>query len=359
MTGNKTLGSTPLTVCDVTLRDGDHAMEHQFTVEQIRTIARRLDEAGVPLIEATHGDGLAGSSLQYGISREPEYDYIRAAAEEIRHGKLAVLLLPGIGTRKELKWAAEAGAKVARIATHCTEADIAQQHIGLAKTLGMEVAGFLMMSHMLPPAKLAEQAKLMASYGADCVYVVDSAGALLIHESRERVRALRQALPDGVAVGFHGHNNLCLSVANTLAAVEEGATWIDGSTCGLGAGSGNTPTEVLVAVLNKLNMETGIDLFQLMDTAEEVVRPIMLHPTTIDRSCLTIGYAGVYSTFLLHAQRAAEKFDVDARDILIELGRRKTVGGQEDMIVDVAVEIARSHAARRFSEKESTTQPVR
>lgn len=335
------MNTNTLRVVDATLRDGDHAMEHQFSVEHIRRIARGLDEAGVPVIEVSHGDGLAGSSIQYGSSREPELAYIEAAASVIRRGKLAVLLLPGIGTRKELKRAAELGAKIARIATHCTEADIAEQHIGLAKELGMEVAGFLMMSHMAPPQKLAEQAKLMESYGADCVYVVDSAGALLVHETRERVRALRDALAESVAVGFHGHNNLCLSVANTLAAVEEGATWVDGTTCGLGAGAGNTPTEVLVAVLKKLGFETGIDLFRLMDVAEEMVRPIMLHPITIDRSCLTIGYAGVYSTFLLHAQRAAEKFHVDARDILIELGRRKTVGGQEDMIVDVAVELSR------------------
>ncbi len=331
-----------LRVVDVTLRDGDHAMEHQFTIEQIQRIARGLDEAGVPIIEATHGDGLAGSSIQYGISCVPEDVYIATAASAIRRGQLAVLLLPGIGTRNELQRAYDAGAKVARIATHCTEADISEQHIRLAKKLGMQVVGFLMMSHMSPAAKLAEQAKLMESYGADCVYVVDSAGALLIHETRERVRALRQALSPSVEVGFHGHNNLCLSVANTLAAIEEGATWVDGSTCGLGAGSGNTPTEVLVAVLKRMQMETGIDLFQLMDVAEEIVRPIMLHHPTIDRSCLTIGFAGVYSTFLLHAQRAAGKFGVDARDILIELGRRRTVGGQEDMIVDVAIELARA-----------------
>ncbi len=334
------MSAKPLRVIDVTLRDGDHAMEHRFTVQQLRSIALGLDEAGIPIIEVSHGDGLAGSSIQYGNSREPEQAYIEAAASVIRRGKLAVLLLPGIGTRKELKQAAESGAKVARIATHCTEADIAEQHIGLAKNLGMEVAGFLMMSHMVPPSKLAEQAKLMEMYGADCVYVVDSAGALLGHEAPGRGGGVGDALSDSVAVGFHAHNNLCLSVANTLAATEEGATWIDGSTCGLGAGAGNTPTEVLVAVLKKLGLETGVDLFRLMDVAEEMVRPIMLRPITIDRSCLTIGYAGVYSTFLLHAQRAAEKFHVDARDILIELGRRKTVGGQEDMIVDVAVELA-------------------
>lgn len=333
-----------LRVVDTTLRDGDHAMAHQFTIEQVRNIARGLDEAGVSVIEVSHGDGLAGSSIQYGISREPEDACIEAAASVIRRGKLAVLLIPGIGTRKELKRAAAMGATIARVATHCTEADIAEQHIGLGKELGMEVVGFLMMSHMEPPSKLAEQARLMESYGADCVYVVDSAGALLETETRERVRALREALSDRVAVGFHAHNNLGLSVASTLAAIEEGATWVDGTTCGLGAGAGNTPTEVLAAVLNKMQTETGIDLFRLMDVAEDLVRPIMLHPPTIDRACLTIGYAGVYSTFLHHAQRAAEQFQVDARDILIELGRRKTVGGQEDMIVDVAVELSQRKA---------------
>jgi 4-hydroxy-2-oxovalerate aldolase len=334
-----------LRVCDTTLRDGDHAMAHQFTVEQVRSIARGLDEAGVPVIEVSHGDGLAGSSIQYGMSRESEDACIEAAASVIRRGKLAVLLIPGIGTRKELKRAADMGATIARIATHCTEADIAEQHIGLGKELGMEVAGFLMMSHMEPPSKLAEQARLMESYGADCVYVVDSAGALLVTDTRERVRALRGALSDSVAVGFHAHNNLGLSVANTLAAIEEGATWVDGSTCGLGAGAGNTPIEVLAAVLNKMQADTGIDLFRLMDVAEDLVRPIMRHPITIDRACLTIGYAGVYSTFLHHAQRAAEQFQVDARDILLELGRRKTVGGQEDMIVDVAVELSQQKVA--------------
>lgn len=331
---------------DTTLRDGDHAMAHQFTVDQVRNIARGLDDAGIPVIEVSHGDGLAGSSIQYGMSREPEEAYIEAAASVIQRGKLAVLLIPGIGTRKELKRAAALGATVARVATHCTEADIAEQHIGLGKQLDMEVVGFLMMSHMEPPSKLAEQAVLMERYGADCVYVVDSAGAMLEREARERVRALRAALSDRVAVGFHAHNNLGLSVANTLAAIEEGATCVDGTTCSLGAGSGNTPTEVLAAVLSKMDVDTGIDLFRLMDVAEDVVRPIMPHTPTIDRACLTIGYAGVYSTFLHHTQRAAEQFQVDARDILIELGRRKTVGGQEDMIVDVAIELSRQKAGQ-------------
>ncbi len=339
-----------VSITDTTLRDGDHAMSHQFTVEQVRRVAQSLDEAGVPVIEVSHGDGLGGSSIQYGFSLEPEERYLEAAAEVIQRGKLAVLLLPGVGTRKELKRAIELGTQVARIATHCTEADISEQHIKAAKDEGLEVHTFLMMSHMIEPEKLAEQAKLMESYGADCVYVVDSAGALLTEEARQRVGALRSVLSDSVEVGFHAHNNLCLSVANTLVAIEEGATRVDGSTCGLGAGAGNTPTEVLVAVLKKLGVETGIDLFKVMDIAQEMVFPIMRHEPRIDRSSLTIGYAGVYSTFLLHAQRAAEKFNVDVREILIELGRRKTVGGQEDMIVDVAVELSRQPRSGRHGQ---------
>lgn len=337
------MSRTKVQITDTTLRDGDHAMSHQFTVEQIRQVAQALDETGVPIIEVSHGDGLAGSSFQYGFSLEPEEHYIEAAAEVVKHAKLAFLLVPGIGTRKDLQRAAELGAKVARIATHCTEADISEQHIKAAKDLGLDVHTFLMMAHMVEAEKLAEQATLMESYGADCVYVVDSAGAMLTDEARGRVRALRGALSDAVEVGFHAHNNLCLSVANTVAAIEEGATRIDGSTNGLGAGAGNTPTEALVAVLNRMGIETGIDLFKLMDVAEEVVLPIMRpqHVPRIDRASLAIGYAGVYSTFLLHAFRAAEKFKVDARDILIELGKRKAVGGQEDMIIDVAVELSR------------------
>jgi 4-hydroxy-2-oxovalerate aldolase len=330
-----------INITDTTLRDGDHAMSHQFTVEHIRQVAQALDEAGIPVIEVSHGDGLAGSSIQYGISREPEEHYIEAAAEVIKQARLAFLLVPGIGTRKDLKRAAARGATVARVATHCTEADISEQHIKAAKDLGLDVHSFLMMAHMVEPEKLAEQAKLMESYGADCIYVVDSAGSMLDQEARGRVRALRAALSESVEVGFHAHNNLCLSVANTVAAIEEGATRVDASTNGLGAGAGNTPTEALVAVLSRLGIDTGVDLFKVMDVAEEVVLPIMRHIPRIDRASLTIGYAGVYSTFLLHAFRAAEKFNVDARDILLELGRRKAVGGQEDMIIDVAVELSR------------------
>lgn len=268
---------------------------------------------------------------------------IRAAREVLKRAKLTVLLLPGVGTRDDLKAAHALGAEVVRVATHCTEADIAAQHLGLARELGMEVAGFLMMAHMNPPRELAAQARLMESYGAQAVYVTDSAGALTIPAARDRVRALRDAL--GCEVGFHAHNNLSLAVANTLVAIEEGATWIDAAVRGFGAGAGNTPTEVLAAVLDKLGLNPGLDVFKLMDVAEELVPPVMQRPALIDRASLTLGYCGVYSSFLRHAERAAERFGVDAREILVELGRRNAVGGQEDMIIDVAVELARRKPA--------------
>lgn len=329
-------------ITEVALRDGSHALAHQYTVEQVRQVAQALDEAGIPYIEVSHGDGLAGSSLQYGFSKTDEMRLIEAAVEVCKQAKIAVLLLPGIGTMEELKEAAGLGAKMARIATHVTEADISAQHIGLAKDLGLEVVGFLMMAHMVPPEKLVEQAKLMESYGADTVYVVDSAGALLPHEVRERIKALRENL--AINIGFHGHNNLSLAMANTLAAIEEGATRVDGSVRCLGAGAGNTQTEVLVAVLDRLNIETGVDLYKMMDLAEELVAPLLPQPQEITRDSLVMGYAGVYSSFLLHAKRAAQRFGIDARDILVELGKRKVVGGQEDMIVDVAAELAAKKA---------------
>jgi 4-hydroxy 2-oxovalerate aldolase len=326
-------------ITEVALRDGSHAIAHQYTVEQVSRIAQALDEAHVPYIEVSHGDGLGGSSLQYGLSRTNELELIEAAVSVCKQAKVAVLLLPGIGTMKELKQAARFGVKMARIATHVTEADVSAQHIALAKELGLETVGFLMMAHMAPVEKLVEQAKLMESYGADTVYVVDSAGALLPHEVRERIRALRQSV--SVNIGFHGHNNLSLAMANTLVAIEEGATRIDGSVRCLGAGAGNTQTEVLVAVLDRMGIDTGIDLYKLMDLAEEMVAPILQAPQEITRDSLILGYAGVYSSFLLHAKRAAQKFGIDSREILVELGKRKVVGGQEDMIVDVAAEIAR------------------
>lgn len=323
---------------EVALRDGSHAISHQYTVEQVLQVTKALNDAGVPFIEVSHGDGLAGSSLQYGFSKTNEMELIEAAVSVADKSKIAVLLLPGIGTVKELKEAANLGAKMARIATHVTEADVAPQHIQAAKDLGMETVGFLMMAHMVDTNKLVEQAKLMESYGTDTVYVVDSAGAFLPEDVSERIRALKQSV--GINVGFHGHNNLSLAMANTLAAIKEGATRIDGSVRCLGAGAGNTQTEVLVAVLERMGVKTGVDLYKMMDLAEEIVAPILQKPQEITKESLTLGYAGVYSSFALHAKRAAARFGIDARDILIELGQRKVVGGQEDMILDVAAELA-------------------
>jgi 4-hydroxy-2-oxovalerate aldolase len=325
-------------ILDSTLRDGSHALSHQLTAEQVARVAKGLDDAGIEIIEVSHGDGLGGSTITYGFAKQSERELLKAASSVIKKGKLAVLLLPGIGTKDDLKMAADCGAKVAQIATHVTEADIAEQHMGVAKKLGMEVIGMLMLSHMGSPEKIAGQGKLMESYGADVVQVTDSAGALIPQTVRERVRALCDAIK--VEVAFHGHNNLSLAVANSVAAIEEGARWIDACTCGLGAGSGNTPTEVLVAVLDKMGYATGIDLWKIMDVAEEIVRPMMQKPVRIGKASLTMGYAGVYSSFLLHADKAAQQFGVDARDILVEIGKRKAVGGQEDMIVEVAMALA-------------------
>ncbi|ABK85163.1 TPA: 4-hydroxy-2-oxovalerate aldolase [Bacillus cereus] len=329
----------PVRITEVCLRDGSHVMKHQFTEEQVRFVTRALDEAGMHYIEVSHGDGLGGSTLQYGKSLVNEMKLIEAAVDECKQAQIAVLLIPGIGTIHELKQAANIGAKLVRVATHVTEADVSAQHIQFARELGMEVCGFLMMAHSASVEKLVEQAKLMESYGAEAVYVTDSAGALLPHEVRERIRALRQSL--NIEIGFHGHNNLSVAVANTITAIEEGATRIDGSVRCLGAGAGNAQTEVLLAVLDRMGYKLDIDLYKMMDVAEEVVAPLLPVPQEIQKGSLVMGYAGVYSSFLLHAERAAQRFNVDARDILIELGKRKVVGGQEDMILDVAAELAK------------------
>ena len=330
--------SRALTVVDSTLRDGSHAVAHRFNIDQVRAVVRALDRAGVPVIEVSHGDGLGGSSFNYGFSSVDERDLLRAAAEEITNAELAVLLIPGIGVADDLYEVQEIGVTVARVATQCSEADIAEQHIGLAKDLGMSAVGFLMMAHMLDPEALLEQARRMESYGADAVYVTDSAGALTIDGVKARVNTLAENL--GCAVGIHAHNNLQLAVANSLAAFDEGATYVDACARGLGAGAGNTPTEVFVATCDKLDVKTGIDVLSMIDVAEDVVAPIMLRPQVVDRGGLLLGYAGVYSSFLLHAERAAERFRVPLPALLLELGRRKVVGGQEDMIVDVAAELA-------------------
>lgn len=323
---------------EVALRDGSHVVAHQFSSEQVRYVTKQLSEAGIPYIEVTHGDGLGGSSLQYGFSKEHDIALIRAAAEVAGDSKITVLLIPGIGTIHHLKEAYEAGARVVRVATHVTEADVSKQHIETAKALGMEAFGFLMMSHSASPEKILEQALLMESYGADAVYVTDSAGAMLPSDVQNRIRLLRAHL--NIEIGFHAHNNLSLAVANTLVAIQEGATRIDGSICCLGAGAGNTQTEVLVAVLNRMGIETGIDLYQILDLADYVRANILPHPQDITTGSLVMGYAGVYSSFLRHANIAAEKVGVDARDILVELGKLNVVGGQEDTIIEVAQKIA-------------------
>jgi 4-hydroxy 2-oxovalerate aldolase len=325
-------------ITDSSLRDGSHPMRHQFTRAQVRAVAQALDEAGVPVIEVTHGDGLAGSSIQYGFSRTSEMELIAEAASVCRQAKIGALLLPGIGTLTELKEAVANGIRVVRIATQCTEADISEEHFEIAKKLGLEAIGFLMMAHLRPPEVLVEQAKLMESYGADCVYIVDSAGAMLPHDASARVKALKEALT--IQVGFHAHNNLGLAIGNSLAALEAGADQLDGCLRGLGAGAGNAPTELLAAVLEKMGLNPGLDVYKLMDAAEYVIAPMMPYQPIPNRDAISIGYAGVYSTFLLHAQRAGERYGVDPRDILTELGRRQAVAGQEDWILDVALELA-------------------
>ncbi len=329
----------PIRLTEVCLRDGSHVVAHQFTEQQVRDVVRGLDDAGMHYIEVSHGDGLGGSTFQYGKSLVNEMKLIEAAVAACTKSKVAVLLIPGIGTVHELKQANGLGARLVRVATHVTEADVSAQHMSKARELGMETVGFLMMAHSAPVEKLVEQAKKMESYGAEAVYITDSAGALLPHEVRERVRALRQSLQ--IEVGFHAHNNLSMAVANTVVAIEEGATRLDGSVRCLGAGAGNTQTEVLLAVLDRMGIDVSIDLYKMMDVAENIVGPLLPGSQEIRKGSLVLGYAGVYSSFLLHAERAGKKFGLDPRDILIELGKQKVVGGQEDMIIDVAAELAK------------------
>lgn len=326
-------------ILDTTLRDGMHAMSHQFKPIEMASIAAGLDEANVDTIEVSHGEGLAGSSFQYGFAAASDEEYLQAVSQILNRTKLAILLLPGIGTKKDLEIAAKYGTKVARIATHVTEADISQQHIQLAKELGMEAMGLLMMAHMVGVEKVVEQAKLMESYGADMVYLMDSAGTMLPLDVQRKVSALKEDLK--IPIGFHAHNNLSMAVANSLAAIEVGASSLDGTLRGLGAGSGNAMVEVIVAVLDKLGYETGVDLYKIMDVGEKVLGPMIRRPQLITNESMMLGYAGVYSSFLLHAYRAAERFKVDPRDIIAELGKMKVVGGQEDMIVEVAYELSR------------------
>ncbi|WP_284987893.1 MULTISPECIES: 4-hydroxy-2-oxovalerate aldolase [unclassified Arthrobacter] len=325
---------------DTTLRDGSHAMSHRFTEQHVRSVVRALDDAKVEIIEVTHGDGLGGSSFNYGFSLTPELDLVRTAVDEARNAKIAVLMLPGLGTIHDLNLAHDAGASVARIATHSTEADVSIQHFQHARKLGMETVGFLMLSHRTTPENLAKQARIMADAGCQCVYVVDSAGALILEDVSARVSALVAELGNDAQVGFHGHQNLSFGVANSVYAARAGAKQIDGTLLALGAGAGNSPTEVLAAAFERLDIHTGVDVHGVMSAAEDVVKPIIIRMPIMDRASIMQGYAGVYSSFLIHAERAAERYGVPAWQILEEIGKAGYVGGQEDMIVDVAVQLA-------------------
>ena len=344
-----TLKGKKITLHDMTLRDGMHPKRHLMTLDEMKTIAQGLDAAGIPLIEVTHGDGLGGSSVNYGFTAHSDEEYLGAVIPLMKQAKVSALLLPGIGTVEHLKMARELGVHTIRVATHCTEADVAEQHITLARKMELDTVGFLMMSHMNSPEGLVQQAKLMEGYGANCIYVTDSAGHMLPGDVKDKLGRVRDALKPETELGFHGHHNLAMGVANSIAAIEVGANRIDAAAAGLGAGAGNTPMEVLVAVLDMMGVETGVDTFKIQDVAEDLVVPMMDFPIRIDRDALTLGYAGVYGSFLLFAKRAEQKYGVPAREILVEMGRRGMVGGQEDMIEDTALTLSKKKLAAQVA----------
>jgi len=333
------LSGKKVTLHDMCLRDGMHTKRHQISLDEMIAVSTALDEAGVPLIEVTHGDGLGGASVNYGFAAHSDKEYLEAVIPRMKQAKISALLLPGIATVDHLHMAHELGVHTIRVATHCTEADVAEQHIGLGRKLEMDTVGFLMMAHMIEPEHMLEQARLMESYGANCIYCTDSAGYMTMEDVKARIGILRDGLKPETEIGFHGHHNLALGVANSLQAVESGANRIDGSVAGMGAGAGNTPLEVFNAVATRMGVETGVDVFKLAGVGEDFIVPMLDKPVRIDRDSLVLGFAGVYSSFLLHAKRASEKHGVPSEEILLELGRRKTVGGQEDMIEDVALEL--------------------
>lgn len=332
-----------ITVHDMCLRDGMHAKRHQITVNEMVKISKAMDEAGIPMIEVTHGDGLGGASVTYGFPTAKDEEYLTAVCKEMKNAKISALLLPGIGTVDHIRMAVDCGISTIRIATHCTEADISQQHLAMARSIdNLDTVGFLMMAHMIEAEELVTQLKMMEDFGAHCVYITDSAGYMLPDDVTSRVALARAELKPETELGFHGHHNMAMGVANSVAAVAAGANRIDASLAGLGAGAGNTPLEVLVAVCDRMGIETGIDTFKAMDVAEDLIIPMMDHPVRVDRDALTLGYSGVYSSFLLFAKRSAKKYNLSTRDILVELGRRRTVGGQEDMIEDLALDMAKA-----------------
>jgi 4-hydroxy-2-oxovalerate/4-hydroxy-2-oxohexanoate aldolase len=342
---NMNLQGKKVTLHDMCLRDGMHPKRHQISIDQMIDVATALDDAGVPLIEVTHGDGLGGASVNYGFPAASDEEYLDAVVSKLKKAKVSALLLPGIGTVDHLKMAADCGVGTIRVATHCTEADVSEQHIGLARKMGLDTVGFLMMAHMISAEDLLKQALLMESYGANCIYCTDSAGYMMPHDVTERIALLRARLKPETELGFHGHHNLALGVANSMAAVAAGANRIDGSAAGLGAGAGNTPLEIFAAVMDRMGAVTGVDIFKLMNVAEEKIVPMMDQIVRVDRDSLTLGYAGVYSSFLLFAKRAGAKYGVPSQDILLEMAKRKAIGGQEDLIEDVAMELARTRNA--------------